>query len=320
MTLTTRPLRVVLCCALALAGSGPAMAAPGTYATPQDALDAFVGALQQSDRDALLTVFGPESEDVLSTGNPVEDAENRLVVQLMYNEGYRFQPQPDGAVILLLGEDAWPFPLPLVKDEAGWYFDSVAGLSEIIDREIGLNEIDVIELMAAYVDVQAEYRLSDQNGDGVMEFASHILSTEPGTRDGLFWYGAESPMGGLIARASFDGYSDGTTDFEPDPLMGYYFRVLHSQGDLAPGGAMDYIINGYQVAGHALLAVPADYGETAIHTFMVSENGIILQADLGEDTLALAGAITLYNPGDDWIPAVPLIDPDLKSLGQALGD
>ncbi|OSP54252.1 DUF2950 family protein [Pseudoruegeria sp. SK021] len=316
--LRTLPRASVSCLALAISASA-AMADPATYAGPQDALDAFVTALDTHDVEALLTVFGPEARDLLTTGNPVEDAENRAVLQIMYAEGYRFQPEDDDSVTLLLGADAWPFPVPLVKQDGSWHFDVVAGRDEITDRDIGLNELDVIDLLTAYVDVQANYRLSDHNGDGVLEFASTILSTEPGTRDGLFWAVPDSPVGAQLARASFDGYSDGSADYEPEPLMGYYFRVLHGQGDLAPGGALDYIINGHQLAGHAILAVPADYDATGVHTFMVAENGIILQADLGEDTLTVARDITLYNPDDAWTPVDVMTLGETETLGQALG-
>ncbi len=284
-------------CALTAAPLG---ADPALFATPQDALDAMVGALEQGD-GALLDVFGKEAEDVISDGDVDEDAAHRAGLLALYHEGYRMVPQEDGAVVLAFGADGWPFPIPLVKGDSGWLFDIDAGRTEARAREIGANELDVIDLLDAYVDVQAAFRLQDHDGDGVMEFARRILSSAE-ERDGLFWPAPESPVGESLARASAFGFSDGDTDHPPEPHLGYVFRILTAQGDAAPGGAMDYMVGDNMVAGHAILAAPAVYGDTGVHSFMVSENGIILQADLGNDTTEVAAAITAYNPGPDWTP------------------
>ena len=173
-------------------------------------------------------------------------------------------------------------------------------------RRIGLNELDVIDLMHRAVTVQSTYRQTDHDGDGVMEFASSILST-PGQRDGLYWPSEpgteESPIGAFLARASDSGFSVDGTDQEPDPYLGYYFRILQKQGSGAPGGAHDYLVNGNMIAGHALLAYPAAYGETGIMSFVVGENGIVYEKDLGADTLSVAEAIDSYDPADGWVPA-----------------
>lgn len=313
--MTHLSLRSAILCAL-LSGT-PALAGPADFPTPEDAMEAFIAALSARDVTAFNALFGDEALDMLMTGDPDEDRANRLVVLDLYAEGYRFQPGADGEVTLVLGADNWPFPIPLARGPKGWHFDIDAGRIELADREIGRNELDVIDLMDAYVDVQSEYRLTDYDGNGVMEFASHILSSEPGVRDGLFWVGGEqSPMGERIARAALDGFSDGTTDYPPDPYDGYYFRILHGQGASAPGGGLSYDVNGHLMAGHALLAVPAVYGETGVHTFMVAENGVIFQADLGEETLDLAEAMTLYDPGDGWTPVEPAeaLVPSLSEL------
>lgn len=287
--------------ALGCLGALPAAAEPATYATPQDALMTLVAALQAKDRDAVLAVFGPENEDLISDGDPAEDRRNNLKFLQLYGEGFRFVPQEDGSFVIAMGKDGWPFPVPVAKSADGWAFDSEAGRIEVRDRELGLNELEVIDLMDAYGDIQAAFRLRDMDGDGVMEFASRIISS-PDQRDGLFWAGPDSPLGEVFARATAEGFNDGEADHPPEPYLGYLYRILTAQGAGAPGGAMDYMVNGNMVAGHALLATPAEYGVTGVFSFMVSENGIILQADLGDDTAEVAAATNAYEPGPDWAP------------------
>jgi len=287
--------------ALTCLSTGSLMAEPAGFATPFDALQGLVSALEASDRGAVLNVFGPENEDLISSGNADEDESHRVQLLELYNEGFRLIPQEDGAFVIVLGADGWPFPVPLSRGTDGWSFDAEAGRQEVADRTLGLNEIEVIELLGAYVGVQAEFRLVDHDGDGVMEFARQIISTAD-ARDGLFWPGQDSPVGERLARASEAGYNDGEQDRPPEPYMGYYFRVLTHQGDAAPGGAMNYLVNDHMVGGHALLAVPADYGVSGVKSFMVSENGVILETDLGEDTLALAVDMRSYDPGEGWEP------------------
>ena len=287
--------------ALTCLSIGPLWAEPTSYANPFDALEGFVSALETGDRSTVLAVFGPENEDLLSSGSTAEDARNRTTLLKLYHEGYRMEPQEDGSVVLAFGSDAWPFPVPLKRGDGGWSFDAQAGRQEVADRALGLNEIEVIELLAAYVGVQATFRQSDHDGDGVMEFARQIISS-PDTRDGLFWPGQASPVGERLARASESGFNDGEQDRAPEPYMGYYFRILTRQGADAPGGAMDYLVNDQMVGGHAILAVPADYGVSGANSFMVSENGVIFEADMGEETLKKAAETDTYNPGTDWTP------------------
>ncbi len=286
-----------------LATSTFAAETPAVYDTPQDVLSAMVSALEAKDRDALLGVFGTSAEDLLYSGNAERDAVNREIVLGAYLEGYRFVPRDEGGVELILGADDWPFPVPIAEAGDGWAFDVEAGRDEVLFRRIGLNEIEAMELMAAYVDIQAEYRLVDHDGDGVMEFAASILSSDEEAEDGLVWAAPDSPLGERIALASLDGYSEDGTDYEAEPFGGYFYRILTAQGPAAPGGEMDYVIGGNMVAGHALLAVPADYGSSGIHSFMVSENGVILEADLGEESLETGYAITRYDPDERWTPA-----------------
>lgn len=287
--------------AFASLSAAPVMADPATYASPTDALMAFMSAVTAADADAVLAVFGPENQDLITTGDAAEDRANRLSILAMYRAGYRLEPQENGSVVVALGEDGWPFPVPIVQSGAGWSFDAAAGYDEVLAREIGGNELEIIDLMDAYGDVQIAFRLQDHDNDGVMEFARQLISSAE-DRNGLFWPGQDSPVGVRLARASVFGYNDGDEDRAPEPYMGYYFRILDGQTDTAPGGAMSYLLNDHMLGGHAMLAVPADYGETGIHSFMVSENGIILEADLGENTLELVADMTLYDPTEAWTP------------------
>ena len=197
----------------------------------------------------------------------------------------------------------WPFPAELVLSEGAWSFDAEGARDEVLMRRIGRNELAVIAIMRRAPDVQAAYRRVDHDGDGVMEFAASILSA-PGARDGLYWPdepGTEpSPFDERVARASFTGYSLDGEDLEAEPFEGYFFRILQGQGEAAPGGAYSYMVAGNMVAGHALLAVPAVYGDTGIMSFMVGEEGVVFEADLGEETLSRAAEIETFDPGEEW--------------------
>ncbi len=285
--------------------TGWAAADPATYASPEDAVAAVVAAVQGRDKDALLAVFGPENEDVALTGDPEQDRETWTDFINSYNRQHRIELDEQDRAVLHIGREDWPFPAPIVNSGGKWSFDAASAREEVALRRIGLNELDVIDLLRKGVEVQALFRQTDNDGDGVMEFASSILST-PGKRDGLYWPdepGTEpSLVGDFIARASADGYNFDGTDEEPEPYLGYYFRILQKQGAAAPGGALDYMVNGNMIAGHAFLAYPAAYGETGIMSFMVGENGIVLEADLGDDTLAIAGDMDTFEPTDIWRP------------------
>ncbi len=290
---------VSLLLASALALPSMALADPARFDTLEEASAAFRNALRSKGSDELLAVFGDDAADVLSSGDPVEDRANRLALVLLAGEAMGLAPNNDGSVSITLGRDDWAFPIPLVLTEGAWSFDIAAGTEEINARRIGRNELDVIELLDAYVDIQAEFRLNDHDGDGVMEFARHIIS-DPDLRDGLVWAEPDSPMGVLLAQASLDGFNDGEEDRAPIPHSGYYFRILTEQTAAAPGGERSYLMGGDMVAGHAILAVPAIYGETGRVSFMVSENGRILEADLGPGTLDLVADWTAYDPTDQW--------------------
>lgn len=288
-----------------LASTGAGLAEPAHFDTPDAAVAAVVAALDASDQTAALKVFGPENKDLLTTDDPVGD---KLVwAEFLANAKILTDIEladPDHAT-LYTGNDRFPFPVPLVRKDGSWSFDAAAGREEIHMRRIGLDELAVIDIMHRIGPVQEAFRQEDHDGDGVREFASVILST-PGKRDGLYWpdeAGTEhSPLGDFVARANASGYNFDGKDHAPDPYVGYYFRILQAQGPAAPGGAYSYMIGGNMVAGFALLAYPADYGETGIMTFMVSENGVVYQADLGKATLATAAKIEKFNPTKEWSP------------------
>ncbi len=300
--------RTMLAAALAAAVSGGALAEPTRFDTPDAAVSAVVAALEAHNRAAALAVFGSESEDVILTGDDARDRETWTDFLEGWREMNRVAVETGGeTATLFIGREQWPFPIQLQRGADGrWAFDAEGAREEIRLRRIGRNELDVLELMRAYVRVQADYRRTDWDGDGVMEFATSMLSA-PGARDGLYWPpepGApKSPIGDFMARASADGYSVGGADESPEPYLGYYYRVLQGQGDAAPGGAMEYIVNGRMVAGHALIAFPADYGESGVMSVMVGENGVIFEADLGEDTIDAAAAIVRFDPVAPWAPA-----------------
>ncbi|RYH09437.1 DUF2950 family protein [Tropicimonas sp. IMCC6043] len=266
------------------------------YATPQDALDALLPGLAAGDPAAIGAALGPGAEALVEVSDGEIDTGALEALYADWREGYRFVPQEDGSVVIELGADDWPFPVPLARSEAGWSFDIEAGVVEIAAREIGRNELDVLELMETYLEIQREFRQTDHDGDGVMEFASSIISP-PGMRSGLYWVGPDSPAGDRTARASLDGFlAPDATEAEHEPYFGYYYRILTGQGENAPGGAMSYMAGDNMVAGHALLAVPADYGESGINSFLINEAGIIWQADLGEETLDIAFEIETLDP------------------------
>jgi Protein of unknown function (DUF2950) len=286
-----------------LLGTAMAVAEPMTYPTPEAATEAFVTALQARDRAAMLAIFGPEAEDLISSGDPDRDAEARERFLAEYGTFHQIVPAGEQRAELQIGRTLWTFPVAITNSAAGWSFDADGARDEILARRIGMNELDVIEVLRKAVTVQASFRQTDHDGDGVMEFAASILSS-PGQRDGLYWPPEEgtpdSPIGAFMAQAAADGVSIDGVDQGPVPYLGYVFRILTRQGDSAPGGAYDYMVAGNMVAGHAVLAFPAEPGTSGVMSFMVGENGRIYEADLGDTTLEVAGAIDSFNPGEGW--------------------
>ncbi|MBE9476257.1 MAG: DUF2950 family protein, partial [Proteobacteria bacterium] len=255
------------------------------YTSAEGLANGLAVAVRTHSIETMQELFGEDARETLSTGNTVRDKAVWSAFIEAYDQEHIVQRVYGKYAVLLIGDDNWAFPMPLLKGDDGfWTFDVAEGVEEIARRKIGRNELEVIEIMKSYVEVQAQYRSTDRDGDGVLEFAATIISSA-GEKDGLFWPGKDSPAGDFLARAEAFGYVvDGET-MAPEPYAGYVYRLFNKQSENAPGGALDYIVNGNQIAGHAAIAVPAEYGVTGVMSFIVSENGQVLQLDLGEDGL-----------------------------------
>jgi len=285
------------------AATPPVTAGAPHYATPDEAIQALLNAAAAPEGGALAKVLGPDAAE-LGSGDPVADANALEDFLAAAEEAVNIEQKEsdDDLAVVTMGEDDWPFPIPLVRDAQGWYFDTATGKEEIFNRRIGRNELSTIETLRAYVQAQDEYASEDRNGDGVKEYARRLMSTE-GNRDGLYWPTAEgeseSPMGPLIAQAVAEGYKPGQGGGSK-PYHGYLFRALTAQGANAPGGAKDYLVDGHLTGGFALLAYPAEYGNSGIKSFLVNQSGIVYENDLGPDTATTAAAIKDYDPGEGW--------------------
>ena len=289
-------------------------AAQETFSSPQQAMQALVQAAQAKDHAALDKIFGPAAQQLLS-GDPVEDAKDLDDFSKGVQESAQLKQESDSKYTLTIGQNNWPFPVPIVKQGDQWVFDTKAGSQEILDRRIGENELSAITTCRAYVVAQWEYFTHDDWGhDGVAAYAPRFIST-PGQHDGLYWETAPdeapSPLGGLVAEARAEGYGSQkgaaqNSDRESNssggrhPYHGYYFKILTRQGPHAPGGAYDYIINGNMIAGHALIAYPDKWGNSGVMTFIVNQQGRVYEKNLGPSTDTLASAITEYDPDVSW--------------------
>ena len=279
-----------------------------TFTTPQAAVSALVAAATNHDTNALHSIFGVTGHDLISPDVVQATEEYKLFVQHL-TEKTELASNSDSNVTLEIGADGWPFPIPLVKRDGQWFFDTAAGAEEILARRIGMDEIGAINVCHAYVDAQREYASEDRMGDSVLAYAQFLRST-PGTHDGLFWPTnqageALSPLGPLVAQARVDGYhrTAKMLNDEQAPYHGYYFKILTRQGKHAPGEKYNYIINGRMIAGFALVAWPAEWGNTGVMTFIVNQQGKIYQKNLGPKTVKIAKAMTAYDPDDTWTPA-----------------
>jgi len=275
------------------------------FKTPEAAVDALVAAAKAGDTKALVGVLGPQGKAVVSSGDPVADANIKEKFISAYDAKHAIEREGDGTQILMIGADDFPFPIPLVNKAGEWQFDTAAGLDEILRRRIGRNELAAIQVSLAYVQAQNEYASLDPGGLGPHVYAQRIIS-RPGKKDGLYWPTAEgetqSPLGELAAKASAEGYKAGAA---PIPYHGYYYRILTRQGADAPGGAYDYLANGKMIGGFALLAFPAEYGNSGIVTFMVNQDGTVYQKDLGLNTAELARKIDSFAPDQTWTKVAP---------------
>jgi len=276
------------------------------FATPDDAVKAFTTAASGKDTNTLEVIFGPVMRELVSA-DPVQASNGLVHLSTRVSEKVTQVKQSDSFIGLELGMDAWPFPIALVKQNGQWHFDTEGGKQEILNRRIGRNELDTIRVCRAYVAAQRDYAGEDHAGSGVLEYARHLRST-PGQHDGLYWHaepGEEmSPLGPLIALAHIEGYTHESkimTD-QQVPYQGYYFKILTRQGSRAPGGKYNYIINGHMIAGFALVAWPAEWGNSGVMTFIINQQGKVYEKNLGPETSALASKMTTFDPGPGWKP------------------
>jgi len=274
-----------------------------TFTSPEKAVQALVNSLKKADTAALKAIFGPGSEQLVSSGDPVNDRRIRKGFLSAYDEMQRLDREGKGKAVLVVGKNEWPFPIPIVMKHKQWRFDTKAGMQEIIDRRIGANELDTIQTCLAFIDAQQEYAMSDYDGNGLLEYADRFRS-DPGKKNGLYWQTAEgdapSPLGELFAKARSEGYAEKKSGEETSPYHGYFYRILTAQGEHANGGVLDYMVNGRLMGGVALIAYPAQYGASGIMSFIVNHDGVVYQRDLGPKTAEQAAAITAFDPGPGW--------------------
>ncbi len=305
-----RPYRIILACfvaaSLLLTGaSSIAYASPSvqkSFPSPDEAVTSLVAAVRAHDQKEMLAILGPGSEELISSGDAAADRTGREKFIRAYDVKNALQQESADKMILCVGADNWPMPIPIVKKESAWVFDVQKGKQEILNRRVGRNELHVLDVLHAYVDAQHDFATRDCGGSGKVEFAQRIISSE-GKHDGLYWEAKdgeeESPLGPLVGRAAKEGYANPNLQ----PFHGYYFRILKGQGKYAEGGAYNYLVKGKMILGFAIIAYPAEYGNSGIMTFMVNQEGTIYQKNLGKNTRRFAEAIKIFDPNESWTTA-----------------
>ncbi len=269
------------------------------FDNPQQAANALISASDQFDVPSLMQIFGPAGADFVASADPVEDKKIAIAFAAKAHEknSVEVDPKKPNRAVLIVGPEEWPFPIPIVKKNGMWRFDTNAGRQEILLRRIGANELDAITICRGYVEAQLEYASQIHDDSGVNEYAQRIIST-PGKHDGLAWQNADGswsgPVGEVVAKALAEGYA------EKQPFHGYYFRLLEGQGTHARLGRLNYFVEGVMIGGFAIVAWPADYRVTGVQTFIVSYDGVVYQKDLGPDTSKVASTMQLYNPDSTW--------------------
>lgn len=296
--------RLICAGAVGIVTAATAARAQEAFKTPADAAAALVEAARGSNAERLRTILGAAGRDILSSGDEVSDAADRRRFLAAYDSRHAVSEKGDTAT-LLVGQDEFPFPIPIMRSGEGWRFDVAAGRNEIIARRIGRNELAAIQASLAFFDAQQEYAAKDRAGQGPGVYAQRIVS-RAGARDGLYWDSAAgeepSPLGDLAAEAAAEGYRAGETR---RPFHGYYYKVLKRQGPSAPGGAIDYVAGGKMIGGFALLAYPAEYGRSGVKSFMLNHEGTVYQKDLGPGTGRLAARMQSFNPDKGWEKVAP---------------
>ena len=291
-----------------LPATTPATAHARTFETPQQAADTLIDAAAKFDQAALTQIFGPGGEDIVFSGEYAQDEKHAadFVAQAREKKEVSIDPKNGNRAFLLVGNEDWPFPVPIVKAGNKWSFDARAGRQELLYRRIGSNELDAISICHGYVEAQYDYAFRMRQGYDVNQYAQRIIST-PGTQDGLAWQNSdgawEGPIGEKIARAIEQGYSLGA-----DPYHGYFFKILKGQGPAAPLGEMDYVVKGVMIGGFALVAAPAEYSVTGVRSFIVSQDGVVYEKDLGPKTLEEFQRMELFNPDVSWTPTTDEAD------------
>lgn len=297
------------------AGSHEAIAAgpqQQSFASPGEAVHALVAATKAGDVEALAAILGPGGKDLISSGDPVADKGGRARFIRAYEQSNKLERPTETKAVLVIGQDEWPLPIPVVREADVWRFDTAAGKEEMLNRRIGRNELNAIQVCLAYVDAQREYARVTHEGDGLLTYAMKFHSDED-KRNGLYWPTKEgeapSPLGLLAANARAEGYTREPSEGKPIPYHGYVYRILTAQGPDAPGGAYDYVAKDRMIGGFALVAYPVQYGISAIMTFIVNHQGVVYEKDLGPDTEPIARAMQAYNPDQTWKRAGELPSP-----------
>ena len=294
---------VVLIAGMAIVSCAPTPPQEKRFGTPEEAVAALIATAKAGNLGDLLTLFGPGGQELVSSSDPATGRKNREVFEAAAAEQWRLADLRPDAKELIVGSEDWPFPIPLVKDASGWKFDTAAGKEEVLARRIGRNELDAIATSRAYVTAQKRYALQGHDGKPAGVHATKFQS-DPGKENGLYWPAARgqarSPLGDLVAQAAQEGSPLGGDRPQPTPLHGYYFKILTGQGAAAPGGAKSYLVRGEMSGGFALVAWPAQYDATGIMTFIVNQDGIVRERDLGPQTDAIARKMTVYNPDASW--------------------
>jgi hypothetical protein len=272
------------------------------FDTPQQAAEALINAAGAYDVPDLMAIFGPDGKDFVASADPVVDKNNAasFAADARAKNSISIDPAKPSRATIIVGEKEWPLPVPLIKKSGKWYFDAKSGRQEILFRRIGANELDAIQVCRGFVEAQKEYALQIHDDSGVNQYAQRIFST-PGKQDGLYWQNPDGtsggPIGDTVAKALEEGYSIGKSGFH-----GYYFKILKGQGPAAHLGRLDYVIEGIMIGGFALVAVPAEYRVTGVKTFIVNNDGIVYQKDLGLDSLDIVKKMEFYNPDPTWHP------------------
>lgn len=272
------------------------------FASPEEAVKSLIDTLRTNNRRGLLAIFGREGKELIWSGDSAADKAGRERFVRAYDEKNSIEAESVEKMILHVGTNQWPLPIPIVKKGSGWIFDTKAGKDEILHRRIGRNEITVMNTLLAYLEAQREYAAADRDGDGILEYAQKIVS-EKGSKDGLYWDvyegGEESPLGPSAAHAAAEKCTK-TGEIKMVPFHGYYYKILTGQGKSAKGGEYSYIVNDNMILGFAIIAWPAKYKNSGVTSFMINQEGVVYQKDLGKDTATIAESMTVFDPDSTW--------------------